>query len=142
MFDKNNKNALLDEHLTDVLDETTLVDSYLWARAVIFLVIGVLIGGVSVSFRPYFNDGTHYEAIAALIVLIGINLGLLRYFLRHRKKRYLLAYGLSVCAIWSGYTIGWLSLAVYFLDDVIMMAGIFALVNLAIGYFSLFCFSK
>jgi len=142
MFNENNKNTLLDEHLTDILDETTLVDSYFWVRAVVFFVIGALIGGISVSFRPYFNNETHYEAIAALIVLIGVNLALLRYFLRHRRKRYLLAYSLSVCAIWGGYTVGWLSFAVYFLDDFLVLNGIFVLVNLGIGYFSLFCFSK
>jgi hypothetical protein len=138
MFDKNNKNALLDEHLTDIVDETTLVDRYIWIRAVVFLVISTLVGGISVLFRPYFEDGVHLEAVAALVILIGMNLGLLYYFIRHKRKRYKLAYGLSVCAIWAGYTVGWLSQAVYFLDDVFMMNGMFALGNLAIGYFVFF----
>lgn len=138
MFNKNNKNALLDEHLTDILDETTLVDRYIWIRAVIFLVIGALIGGISVLFRPYFEDGIHLEAVAALVIMVGMNLGLLWYFIRHKRKRYKLAYGLSVCAIWGGYVLGWSIGAGYLWDDVYMMNGMFALVNLVIGYFVFF----
>lgn len=139
MFDKNNKNALLDEHLTDIIDETNWVDRYIWGRAVFFLLIGGLLGGVTVSFRPYFEDAAvHVESLVGLVVLIGLNLGLLRYFIQHKRRWYRFAYSLCVCAVWGGYTLGWLSLAVYFLDDIIMMNIMFALIALVIGYVSFF----
>lgn len=138
MFDKNNKNTLLDEHLTDIVDETTLVDRYIWIRAAVFFVISALVGGISLLFRPYFDNGIHMEAVAALIIMVGMNIGLLIYFIRHKRMRYKLAYGLSVCAVWGGYVLGWSVMAGYLWDDVWMMNGAFALVNLAIGYFVFF----
>lgn len=143
MFDKNNKNGLLDEHLTDIIDETTLVDRYIWVRAVVFFIIGGLVGGITVSFRPYFEDWiVHLEALVGLGILIGLNLGLLRYFIQNKRKWYRLAYSLCVCAVWGGYALGWLSLAVYFLDDVIMMNVMFALIGLVTGYVSFFLHDK
>jgi len=134
MFDKNNKNALLDEHLTGLIDLTNRVDQYIWVRAAVFLIIGGLIGGISVTFRPYFEDGVHLEAIAALIILIVLNIGVLLYFVRNKRKRYKLAYGLTVCAVWFGYGLGWFLMAERFFDDVIGLVGMFAFVNLVIGY--------
>jgi len=71
-----------------------------------------------------------------------MNLGLIWYFIRHKRKRYKLAYGLSVCAIWGGHVLGWSIVAEYLWDDVWMMNGMFALVNLVIGYFVFFFQSK
>jgi hypothetical protein len=134
MFDKNNKNQLLDEHLTDILDETTAVDQYIWVRALVFLVIGTLVGGISVLFRPYFNDGVHLEALAALVIMIGLNIGLLAYFVRHKRKRYKFAYLLSVCAVWIGYVVGWSIGAGYLWEDVWMASGWLAFMTLGFGY--------
>ena len=142
MFDKNNKNQVLDEHLTNVLDQRTLVDRYIWVRAVVFLVIGALVGGISVLFRPYFDDGVHMEAVAALILLVGMNIGLLKYFIENKRKRYKFAYGLCVCAIWAGYVLGWTIGAGYYWGDVGTMNVMFALVNLVIGYFVFFFHDK
>jgi len=138
MFDKNNKNALLDEHLTDIVK----IDRYIWGRATVFLLIGGLIGGVSVLFRPYFDNGVHVEALVALIMIIAMNLGLLIYFIRQKKDRYKLAYALSTGAIWGGYILGWSIVAGYLWDDVWMMNGMFALVSIVVGYLVLFIQDK
>jgi hypothetical protein len=142
MFDKNNKNELLDEHLTEILDKTTLVDTYLWIRAQIFLVLSVLVGGISVLFRPYFDNGVHVEALVALIIMIGMNIGLLIYFIRHKRKWYKFAYSLTTCAIWGGYVLGWSIVAGYLWDDVWLMNGMFAFASLGIGNFAFFFQSK
>lgn len=138
MFDKNNKNALLDEHLTDIVK----IDRYIWGRAVVFLLIGGLIGGISVLFRPYFDNGVHVEALVALIMIIAMNLGLLIYFIREKREQYKLAYALSTGAIWGGYTLGWSIVAGYLWEDVYMMSGMFALVSIVVGYLVLFIQKK
>jgi hypothetical protein len=146
MFNKNNKNAVLDEHLTDILDETTLVDRYIWLRAAVFLVISALIGVISISFRPYFKGGAHLEAIVALVILIGMNIGLLRYFIQHKRKWYKFAYGLSVCAIYGGHIGGWFIGGIYIWDavwesiweELWMMNVLFAFFWIVIGYLSFF----
>lgn len=138
MFDKNNKNALLDEHLTDIVK----IDRYIWGRAVVFLLIGGLIGGISVLFRPYFDNGVHVEALVALIMIIAMNLGLLIYFIREKREQYKLAYALSTGAIWGGYTLGWSIVARYLWEDVYMMSGMFALVSIVVGYLVLFIQKK
>jgi hypothetical protein len=134
MFDKNNKNQLLDEHLTDVLDERTTVDRYIWVRALGFFVVSVLLGVLCGLYRLYVGGEVHIEAFAGLIILIGLNIGLIKYFMRNKRKWYKFAYLLSVCAIWGGDTIGWRIGVGYYFNDMFMVNGVLTLISLGIGY--------
>ncbi len=135
MSDKYKKNPLLDEHLVDIPDERSILDKYLWIRGVALLVLCTLIGWISVLFRPYFQNGVHIETIVSLVMVATINLGLLVYIIRQKRKQYKLAYLIGTTAIWLGYTIGWALGLGHLWEDVLVMNTIGALAGLGIGQF-------
>ncbi|PAY21349.1 hypothetical protein CKO51_01860 [Rhodopirellula sp. SM50] len=84
------------------------------------VVVGTVLGIVSRLLRPYANvGGTHYEALAALVILLVgclvlINVNRLgRGFLGH------LLYQLENLAMWSGFACGWSLVHGYFWGDLI-----------------------
>jgi hypothetical protein len=84
-------------------------------------VAGFALGWVSRLVRPYASvDGTHYEAIAALVLLIAASAYALRQHARHREQG---GFQLDLVALWGGYAAGWVLFNGGFWSDMTFVFG-------------------
>lgn len=60
---------------------------------------------VSRAVRPMFSDHVHYDAIAALVIMLVFTAWLA---LDHRRRGGAIGFELENLALWSGWTCGWL----------------------------------
>jgi len=75
-----------------------------WTRPVIIVAGSFLFGMATRAARPLFTGPTHYESLAALVLLILLSLGLSIY---HRRWGFQLPYQLEIVALWAGWASGW-----------------------------------
>ena len=75
-----------------------------WTRPVVIVVGSFLFGMATRAARPLFTGTTHYESLAALVLLILLSLGLSIY---HRRRGFQLLYQLEIVALWAGWASGW-----------------------------------
>lgn len=126
---KRRNTPLLDDHLTLPTEET--YPNYWYGGTAIG---AILMGGLSAYVRPYFNNGgAHWEAIISLLLLVSINIAWLLFVRSTQRTYYRWVYCLHTILLWMMYVVGWQFVYDFFMEDLIIINGIGALLSILIG---------
>ncbi|MFK7797763.1 MAG: hypothetical protein AB8E82_09925 [Aureispira sp.] len=122
---------LLDDHLTITTAPEKLYSQH-WLVAI--FVATALLGMLSAYFRPYFNiNGVHWEAIVSIVVLVTLNVVGLMLISTDKRKHYARFYSILTLLLWMGYVIGWSIVDGDFMEDLIGVCAMTAIVAILIG---------
>jgi hypothetical protein len=127
---KISNKTLLDDHLTE--DAASKVYAKPWLLVVFVATFGL--GILSAYCRPYFNiDGIHWEAIVSMVVLVTLNVVCLMLISTDKRKGYGWFYSILTLLLWTGYVLGWSFVNGDFMEDLIGVGTMTAIVAILIG---------